>query len=155
MQPIRFNTPHKRNKKRRGIALVEFALVIPFLLTMLIGIAEFGYVVRTNLTISNAAREGARTGSLGAKQPTIKSRVTSAAAPLDLTPAKGGDIVITQSLDNGTSYTSLPPDLANSNAVPIGAMLRVLVVTRHRSLTGFFPFINNKRMEGSATFRRE
>ncbi len=137
------------------MATVEFALVVPVLLTLLLGIVEFGYLVRDNLTLANAAREGARSGSLGARQDQIRARVTSAAAPLDLTPAKNGNIVIEQSVDNGTTYTALSADLASSNAVPINAMLRVTAITKHQSLTGFFPFVNNKIMSGSATFRRE
>ncbi len=137
------------------MAVVEFAMVLLPLLTLMMGIVEFAYLARNNLTLANAAREGARTGSLGARQDQIKTRVTSAAAPLDLTPAKGGNIIIKQSLNNGATYIDLPTDLLSSNAVPVGSMLRVTAVNRHQSLTGFFPFVSNRIMQGSATFRKE
>lgn len=137
------------------MAVVEFALVVPVLLTLLMGIIEFGYLVRDNLTLANAAREGARVGSLGGKQDQIIARVKSAAAPLDVTPAKGGNIVIQQSVNNGATYVDLPPDLLSGNAVAIGSMLRVTAINKHQSLTKFFPFITDKIMKGSATFRRE
>lgn len=155
MKSLHSLPPDSRVQKRRGMAVVEFALVVPVLLTLLMGIIEFGYLVRDNLTLANAAREGARVGSLGGKQDQIKARVTSAAAPLDLTAAKGGNIVIQQSTNNGATYVDLPPDLLSGNAVAIGSMLRVTTINKHQSLTKFFPFINDKIMKGSATFRRE
>jgi len=46
----------------RGQALVEYALVLPILLLLLLGIMEFGILVFNYNTIANAAREGARYG---------------------------------------------------------------------------------------------
>lgn len=46
----------------RGQDLVEFALILPVLLLLLLGIMEFGIVIFTYDTIANAAREGARYG---------------------------------------------------------------------------------------------
>lgn len=51
-------------RTRRGQAVVEFALVLPVFLLLLFGALEFGRVfVRLHL-MTNAAREGARVGSL-------------------------------------------------------------------------------------------
>jgi len=44
--------------------LVEFALVIPLLLLMLVGVADLGRAFRTYIAITNAAREGARYASI-------------------------------------------------------------------------------------------
>ncbi|MEO7117701.1 MAG: TadE family protein [Candidatus Limnocylindrales bacterium] len=44
----------------RGQALVEFALVLPILATLLFGLLDVGRVVWAQDSISNAAREGAR-----------------------------------------------------------------------------------------------
>ena len=44
----------------RGQALVEFALVIPVFIFLVMGIFDLGRAVYANSTISNAAREGAR-----------------------------------------------------------------------------------------------
>jgi hypothetical protein len=49
-----------RNRSERGQSLVEFALILPVLVLMLIGTLDFGRVVLANDTISNAAREAAR-----------------------------------------------------------------------------------------------
>jgi Flp pilus assembly protein TadG len=49
---------------RRGQAAVEFALVLPFLLVMLVGIIEFGRAWNEHQVITDAAREAARKGAI-------------------------------------------------------------------------------------------
>lgn len=49
---------------RRGQAAVEFALVLPFLLIMLVGIIEFGRAWNEHQVITDAAREAARKGAI-------------------------------------------------------------------------------------------
>lgn len=44
----------------RGQSAVEFALVLPLLLVLLLGIIEFGWFLNAKITITGAAREGAR-----------------------------------------------------------------------------------------------
>ena len=46
--------------RRRGQALVEFALVVPLLFLLFLGIVETGRLVFYLHTLNNAAREGAR-----------------------------------------------------------------------------------------------
>ena len=49
-----------RKRGEKGANLVEFALVMPFLLILLFGIVEFAWVFATNLDVKHGAREGAR-----------------------------------------------------------------------------------------------
>ena len=44
----------------RGAAMVEFAIVLPVLLLILMGIIEFGRAYNAQVSIQAAAREGAR-----------------------------------------------------------------------------------------------
>lgn len=46
--------------RERGANLVEFAFVMPFLILLVMGIIEFGWVLATNLDVKHGAREGAR-----------------------------------------------------------------------------------------------
>jgi hypothetical protein len=53
----------RTNKQnRRGQALVEFALILPLLLLVIIGVFEFGRVVFVYANLFNATREGVRYG---------------------------------------------------------------------------------------------
>jgi uncharacterized protein (UPF0333 family) len=47
---------------RRGQELVEYALLLPVLLLLILGIADFGMTIFAYNSIANAAREGARAG---------------------------------------------------------------------------------------------
>lgn len=46
-----------------GQALTEFAIVLPLLLTLVLGIIQFGFLFGTHLGLANATREGARYGA--------------------------------------------------------------------------------------------
>jgi len=50
----------KLRRSEKGQAMVEFALVLPILLLILCGILDFGWLYFNQLTLNNAAREGAR-----------------------------------------------------------------------------------------------
>lgn len=50
----------------RGQSLVEFALVLPIFIFLLFGLVDVGRLVYLNSTLSQAAREGARLGSVEA-----------------------------------------------------------------------------------------
>lgn len=50
----------KKNQSRpKGQALIEMALLLPFLLVLIVGALEFGRLFFTQIVITNAAREGA------------------------------------------------------------------------------------------------
>ena len=51
---------HKLKKSESGQALLEFALCLPLLLTILCGIIDFGWIYYNQISLNNAAREGAR-----------------------------------------------------------------------------------------------
>lgn len=57
--------PHDRRSGERGAAAVEFALVCPILLMLLIGMVEFGRGYSAKISIASAAREGVRAVALG------------------------------------------------------------------------------------------
>jgi hypothetical protein len=67
---------------RRGQAVVEFALVLPLVLIMVISVFEFARAWNIQQVLTDAAREGARVAVVGSgnKEPEamIKANVTSA-----------------------------------------------------------------------------
>lgn len=64
----------------RGAAAVEFAIMLPLLLLIIFGIIDFGRALNTQITITQAAREGARLTALN--QPNVVSRTQAAATGL-------------------------------------------------------------------------
>lgn len=55
----------KSSKARYGVAAVEFAFVMPILLTLLLGTWEIGRAIQVQQVMVNAAREGARIAAQG------------------------------------------------------------------------------------------
>jgi len=70
-------------KNKKGQSLVEFVLVLPLILLIIMGIFEFGLMFNSYLTINNASREGARLASVGGTDIAIESRVIAVAGNLD------------------------------------------------------------------------
>jgi Flp pilus assembly protein TadG len=72
----------------RGAAAVEFALVAIPLLTLLIGIITFGFVFMAQITVTQAAREGARLAAICDQDATclggVKTKVESHAPGLSI-----------------------------------------------------------------------
>ena len=64
---LRSRTP---KDEQRGQSLVEFALVLPIFLVLVLGIVDFGMGLRAWITVTNAAREGARVGAVYAEAGT-------------------------------------------------------------------------------------
>jgi Flp pilus assembly protein TadG len=52
--------PIRRNQ--RGAAAIEFALILPVLVLLILGIIEFSVALYDKAVITNASREGARAG---------------------------------------------------------------------------------------------
>ncbi len=52
----------RNQENQRGVAAVEFAIVLPLLLILFAGITEFGIAYYNKQVITNASREGARAG---------------------------------------------------------------------------------------------
>jgi Flp pilus assembly protein TadG len=50
--------------REKGTSAVEFAMILPLLLLLLFAMIEFGFVLYDKAVITNASREGARTGIL-------------------------------------------------------------------------------------------
>jgi Flp pilus assembly protein TadG len=53
-----------RQGETGGQSLVEFALILTPLFLLLLGIIQFGFIFNTYVTMTNSAREGARTGTI-------------------------------------------------------------------------------------------
>ena len=50
----------EKGSRQQGAAMVEFALVLPILIMLVFGIIEFGRAFNADISLTHAAREGAR-----------------------------------------------------------------------------------------------
>ncbi|NUP73989.1 MAG: pilus assembly protein [Sinomonas sp.] len=71
----------------RGAAAVEFALVLPVLLVLVLGIIDFGRAFSAQQTLTNAARVGSRVMALQNSQSAAISAAQSAASPVGSLPS--------------------------------------------------------------------
>jgi Flp pilus assembly protein TadG len=72
-----------RARDQRGSAVVEFALVLPALLLLLIALVQVGVLARDRLLLAQASRAGAREAAITDAEPAIVEAATRAAPGLD------------------------------------------------------------------------
>ena len=99
----------RRVRSERGAELIEFALTLPLLLLLVLGIIEFGFLFQEYEVVTNSAREGARLAAMipsaGYTTNNATTRVNNylTAGGLDLAKAVPAPTVVpTQSVIAGT-----------------------------------------------------
>src|SRR5918994_316818 len=107
----------RRRDDERGAAMVEFAIILPFLLMLVVGIIEFGRAYNIQVSLQAAAREGARELALGKSASDVEARVRAAAPSVSIDsisqtpcPSSGegqARVVISESFTFGIPFVSL------------------------------------------------
>ncbi|WP_442544829.1 TadE/TadG family type IV pilus assembly protein [Arthrobacter sp. KN11-1C] len=67
----------------RGAVAVEFAILAPLLIMLLLGIMEFGRAYNVQVSLSNAAREGVRVMAISNDQTAAKTAAKNVAVSLN------------------------------------------------------------------------
>lgn len=114
-------------REDRGANLVEFALVMPFLLLLLLGIIEFAWLFSQNLDVRHGAREGARLAA-----------VNYPVGPVSGTPTRTSsqtDLLIAEVCNRMDVASEVSVSLTSSGAV--GDSGQVVVSAPAQSLTHF------------------
>ncbi len=75
----------KHIKNNKGQSLVEFTMILPLVLLILMGILTFGIMLNTYLTLSHISKEGARMGALGESDADIIAKMIDISPALDHT----------------------------------------------------------------------
>lgn len=73
----------------RGAAAVEFAILVPVLIMFVFGIVEFGRAYNVQVTLTSAAREGARVMAIKNDPTAAKTAAKATAAHIRPTLADG------------------------------------------------------------------
>jgi len=82
---------HRIIKSEKGASAVEFALILPILIILVFGIVEFGIAFNNYITITHAAREGARIAAVDLNNTDLKNIIIERAFPVQINE---DDIVI-------------------------------------------------------------
>jgi Flp pilus assembly protein TadG len=89
----------------RGAAAVEFAILLPLLLMLVLGTIEFGRAYNAQITLTNAARDGVRVMAI-ANDPTGAKTATKTAAASVSTTISDADITLsTDACSTGNQVT--------------------------------------------------
>jgi len=146
---------------RRGAALVEFALILPILLMLFLGIIEFGVVMMHQLTLVQIAREGSRHASLGKPVAQIQARILNTGGALP----NHNELTMHFDVSNNDGQTwvldSLHDNAGGENDAPPGSLIRVRLIWPHHLLTGsFFAWLagvqnNTLPLKSDVIMRRE
>jgi len=86
------------SRRERGAALVEFAVVLPLLLIIVLGLVEFGFLFGQLNDVRHGAREASRlaasnAGAVGAMGPTVCNSMDLTNGPdVTFTDSAGGNI---------------------------------------------------------------
>jgi len=95
-----------RRRSERGQGLVEFALIFPVLILLLVGIFDAGRLVFAYNNITNAAREAARTGIVNQTISVIENEAINQASTLGLTT---GQVDVEFCQPDGSGCTTTAP----------------------------------------------
>lgn len=117
----------RRKRDVLGQSLVEFALILPVLLLIIMGVFDFGRAVYAFNTVSNAAREGARLlivnqGTSGGVYLAATEAANQATA-LGLDPSDPAEVRVTF------------PDPGNCPTISVGCPAEVRVQYRFDAIT--------------------
>ena len=95
----------KSLNNEKGQSLIEFAILLPLLLLVLMGILEFGLMLNSYLSINNSAREGARLGIVDGSNLEINELITSISPNLNTENLKVNIIPLEGNRKSGDTLT--------------------------------------------------
>jgi Flp pilus assembly protein TadG len=122
----------------RGAVAIEFALLLPVLLLLLFGIIDFGRALNASITLTQAAREGARFAAvadaigLPNTSAAVKDRTVAAATGLNLTSA---NVTPTTCTANETGDATVKVTYVFKFITPVAAISSMLGSTFGSSMT--------------------
>lgn len=130
-----------RTQLQRGAALLEFALVLPLFLVIILLTIDFGFLVYDKAVITNATREAARFGSMRSAAVWNKSDVVAVACnyvKTALISTKAGNFTSNCSVAGANPKIEVPVP-ANASAPVFGDQVVVKITYAYH---GFFTSLN-------------
>jgi len=134
----------RRRHRSRGQALVEFALVLPIFLMLLMAVFDLGRAIYMYNGVAQAARELARVTSVYAGTPLGSTPETAAvlATQKALIPSLGDPTFACVDID-GSSITK---------TCVAGMQVKVVIVAPYQPVTPILSMVGNIDLASSSTF---
>ncbi len=143
---LSINRYFRRTRRRssspraRAGAIVEFAVVLPLLLTILFGVIQYGWIFMVRQTLQSAAREGCRLAVLPtsvAPYTNVTDHIATVMAPTGLIP---GDYFVTL-----------------THAIPLNPVESVVISVKYSDVSLVSGFFNTSDYDlvGSCSMRKE
>ncbi|HEY7185758.1 MAG TPA: TadE/TadG family type IV pilus assembly protein [Vicinamibacterales bacterium] len=116
MAPLSGSPRRRFLNSERGAELIEFALVFPTLLLVMLGICDFGFLFQRYEVVTNAAREGARVAILpGYTDGDVQARVNQYLTASGLTPTTPPTVGAPQTIAVGGQCITVRPVTVSYN----------------------------------------
>ena len=134
----------RRRQRSRGQALVEFALVLPIFLMLLMAVFDLGRAIYMYNGVAEAARELARVTSVYPGTPLGTTPETAAvlATQKHLVPALGNPTFACVDID-GSSVTE---------TCKAGDQVKVVILAPYQPVTPILSMVGNINLASSSTF---
>lgn len=109
----------------KGAVAVEFALVLPVFVLLVLGIFEFGRAFNIQVSLSEAARESARYAAVHAADPDFSTKAAQAAgvAAAPSVPLKEADVGISYRNSDGSTASSCGSYVSVASTVTYSTVL--------------------------------
>jgi len=131
-----------RQSHERGAAAVELALLLPVLLMIVFGIIDFGRLLNAQITVTEAAREGAHAYALGGDY-NQRVRTVTQTLPGTVTATPGTACPASPGTSNDATVTVT---YRFSFVTPVGALMGMFGVapsgTKTLTATGVMPCLS-------------
>ena len=104
MSHTKITSLRRRLKGESGAEIIEFAVVYPLLLLVILGVVDYAFLFQRFEAVTNAAREGARVATLpGYQQVDIEDRIATylAAGAVSTTAGNPTVTVFASTIPNG------------------------------------------------------
>lgn len=94
-----------KHGSERGAAAVEFAILLPLLLLLVLGTIEFGRFYNAQIILTNAARDGVRVMAINNDPSGAKTATKNAAASVSTSITDGDITLSTTTCSTGNQVT--------------------------------------------------
>lgn len=118
-------------RSEHGAIAVEFALLLPLLLLILLGTLEFGRAFNAHISLTQATREGVRVMAITGDPDDARTATIAAAGPVQPAPSAGQITIASRDLDSAAAPTLIDECVA-------GNQVTVSIDYDLATITGFF-----------------